>query len=322
MIEINERTITRDGNSWESTINSCYRLRYQSDGYQEIPAEYKGDGGIEGFTKSGVVYQCYCPEKEYSTDDLYTHLRDKLTRDIEKFITPRYSDLLKKLGIRIVKEWHFVIPTYKDRRILEHVAVKEELVRKYALEHPEQCGYIDKDFVITIKVLEDFRPEILRLQRGEIGTVDLRISHQSEIDWDKCESEKVDNIKRKIRAVMDVSEENLADYEAMVETFMNSYVEGIGWFDQLRREDTEYYEQILSLQEAYKKKVSIQTKMNPDSTMNYSIFLEIMNDFEATLKKEMPFLNVETITELKMVMISDWLADCSMQFRKKNSESK
>ena len=69
------------GNEWEKLCNSCYRLRYQKEGYQEIPAGYKGDGGIEGFTRTGIVYQCYCPEKTYSTEEQYEHMRDKMTAD-------------------------------------------------------------------------------------------------------------------------------------------------------------------------------------------------------------------------------------------------
>ena len=29
------------GEKWEELCNSCYRMRYQEMGYQEIPAQYK-----------------------------------------------------------------------------------------------------------------------------------------------------------------------------------------------------------------------------------------------------------------------------------------
>ena len=35
------------GEKWEKLCNSCYRIRYQEMGYQEIPAQYRGDGGID-----------------------------------------------------------------------------------------------------------------------------------------------------------------------------------------------------------------------------------------------------------------------------------
>ena len=54
-----------NGNSWEDLCVECYRMRYQSEHYTPISAKQGGDGGIEGFTQSGVVNQCYCPEKVY-----------------------------------------------------------------------------------------------------------------------------------------------------------------------------------------------------------------------------------------------------------------
>lgn len=119
------------GEKWEKLCNSCYRIRYQEMGYQEIPAQYRGDGGIEGFTKNGIVYQCYCPEKEYTDDELYEHMRNKMTTDIAKFISKDYEKVLKGLGINNINQWHFVIPQNKDRRILEHAEKKRKEVLAY-----------------------------------------------------------------------------------------------------------------------------------------------------------------------------------------------
>lgn len=70
------------GNAWEDLCVRCYRIRYQKDNYTAIPATQGGDAGIEGFTYKGVVHQCYCPERDYSDNELYEHQRNKLTADI------------------------------------------------------------------------------------------------------------------------------------------------------------------------------------------------------------------------------------------------
>lgn len=59
------------GNAWEDLCVRCYRIRYQKDNYTAIPATQGGDAGIEGFTYKGVVHQCYCPERDYSDNELY-----------------------------------------------------------------------------------------------------------------------------------------------------------------------------------------------------------------------------------------------------------
>ena len=48
-----------DGDLWEKLCNSCYRIRYQEENYTQVPSVQGGDAGIEGFTQTGIVYQCY-----------------------------------------------------------------------------------------------------------------------------------------------------------------------------------------------------------------------------------------------------------------------
>ena len=96
-----------NGNAWEELCVMCYRMRYQNEHYTPISAAQGGDGGIEGFTQNGIVHQCYCPEKDYSDEDNYTHMRDKMTKDIGKLLKPDYIKKLKEWGVPPIKEWHF-----------------------------------------------------------------------------------------------------------------------------------------------------------------------------------------------------------------------
>ncbi len=123
----NNRTYM-NGNEWENLCVQCYRIRYQKDNYTAMPATQGGDAGIEGFTYKGVVHQCYCPERDYSDNELYDHQRDKLTVDIEKL--KKNANRLKALGVPPVVEWHFNIPEYKDTRILTHAESKRQKVIK------------------------------------------------------------------------------------------------------------------------------------------------------------------------------------------------
>lgn len=304
------------GEEWEKLCNSCYRMRYQELGYQEIPAQYKGDGGIEGFTKNGIVYQCYCPEKKYTNDELYEHMRNKMTKDVSKFISKDYENVLKGLGIHNIDQWHFVIPEYKDRRILEHAEKKRKEVLEYRSNNIEQCAYIAEDFTITIKIAEDFKVEISRIIRNNLGPrLDLTVLRNKKVDWTDCENEKVNNVKRKIKAVMNGIDDDDEDYIDIVNTYMESYVIGIELMEKLRMEQVDIYEQVISLENTYKRQVAIKTKTNTDSSINQKLFTEILDDFQNVLEKEFPYLTSSSIGELKDDMISSWLADCSMQFK-------
>lgn len=314
MIEFIKQYLT--GEKWEALCNSCYRMRYQEEGYQEIPAQYRGDGGIEGFTKTGIVYQCYCPEKEYSDDELYEHMRKKMTKDIAKFISTDYEKVLKGLGVQNVHQWHFVVPQNKDRRILEHAEKKRKEVIEYLNAHKEQCSYIADDFTIVVKIADDFKVEISQIIRNDLGyKLDFTVLRDKKVDWTKCDNEKVNNVKRKIKAVMNGIDDDDEDYIDMVNTYMESYVIGIELREKLRTEQVDIYEQIINLEDTYKRQVAIKTKTNTDSSINQRLFMEILDDFQSVLEKEFPYITRSSIGELKDDMISSWLADCSMQFK-------
>lgn len=306
-----------DGDSWEELCQACYRIKYQKEHYMEIPAAYQGDAGIEGFTQTGVVNQCYCHEKKFSENELYEKQRDKMTKDITKLLSPNYKNKLYELGVPVIKEWHFVIPYYKDARIIQHAATKTREVLKKKKEEPEQYDYISEDFVIVIKEAEDFRFEITRIIRNSITDtkLNLAIREVKAPDWKQCDSEKVENIKRKVSAVMgDGYDEE--DFNIVVNTYVESYIKGLEIMRILRISYAEIYEDVYSLEQAYKKQVETKTRMNTDKSMNSTIFNEILVDFEKQLKESCGYFSAASIIELKTDIVSMWLADCSMKFRK------
>lgn len=305
-----------NGDSWEELCQSCYRIRYREQHYTEIPAAYRGDAGIEGFTLDGVVNQCYYPEKEYSDDDLYNHQRDKMTTDISKLLSPVYKNRLKDLGVPVVKEWHFVTPYYKDSRIIQHAETKRSEVIAKRIADPKQFDYIDEDFRIFVIAAEELRFEITRIIRNSCTDIklNLAIRNVKQPDWTGCESEKVDNIKRKVAAVMGNEEDEL--YNDIVDTYIEAYIKGLEIMRILRLSYAEIYEDVYKLEQAYKKQVKIKTGMNTNQSMNSVIFNEILDDFERQLKEACGYFTVDSIIELKVDIISMWLADCSMKFRK------
>lgn len=195
------------GNAWEDLCVQCYRIRYQNNDYTAIPAVQGGDAGIEGFTINGVVHQCYCPERVYTDNELYNHQRNKITTDIEKLM--ENGERLRALGVLPVVEWHLNIPEYRDSRILAHAEIKRQEVVKAKKDNPTKYEHIADNFRIVIKTADDFAPEISRIIRTNLTDMrlNLAIQHSDTPDWSKCESEKVANIRRKIKAVMLVNDD-------------------------------------------------------------------------------------------------------------------
>lgn len=306
-----------DGNAWEQLCVQCYKLRYQAEHYTEIPAAQGGDGGIEGFTTSGIVNQCYCPERVYSDDDLYNHQREKMSDDIKKLLSPKYAKRLRSMGVPTINEWHFVIPEYKDSRIVSHAETKRTEVLQVKADKPNDYDYISDNFRIVIMDAKEFTVEIVRIIRTDLTDfkVNLAIQHTDTPDWSKCDSEKVANIRRKICAVMHV-EDTDDRVNQIIGLYVDFYVSGLEIMNSLRLDFPIIYEELIKLEQSYKNEVRLKTLMNTDHKMNQSIFDAILTEFQGKLEKDFSrVLNQASIGELKQDLVASWLADCSMEFR-------
>jgi hypothetical protein len=304
----------KDGDAWEKLCVDCYRIRYQEDHYQEIPAVHGGDAGIEGFTKSGIVHQCYCPERDYSDSELHNHLRDKMTADIDKLL--RNGQRLSELGVPPITEWHFDIPEYRDSRILAHAATKQSEVIDAKNTNPDEYGHIAENFTIAIKVPNDFASEINRIVRGSPTNMKLNLTVEHSDNWEDCDSEKVENIRRKVKAVMHIDDDSDESLNKVVDIYISCYISGIENMNRLRVGFPEIYGDVFKLEQSFKRDVSLKTLMNTDHTMNSTVFTDILNDFQGKLEREFDGIFIAaSIAELKQDMVAGWLADCSMEFR-------
>ncbi len=298
---------------WEELCDSCYMQRYQKENYQKIPASSGGDAGIEGFTRSGVVYQCYFPDKQYSDNEYYEHLRKKATDDLNKLKTN--IKRLKELGVTYISEWHFVIPEYRDSRILKHLNTKRLEIKSLKLSAPQQYDIISDDFDIIIKTAEDFSNEIYRYILHDISEEKIKIDfiRENNIDITKCDSSKVANVKRKIKEIM-LCDENDENFKLVVEAYINSYMKGLEILQELNTAWPAGYQEIYDLMEAYKNKVHKQSLMNSDKSVNKELFSQIMDNFKCSLK-DVKGLSEASQIELCDDIIAGWLADCNLEFK-------
>ncbi|PGY12025.1 hypothetical protein [Bacillus cereus] len=304
-----------DGKRWEELCTKFYRNRYQGIGFHEVPAMYRGDHGIEGYTLSGIVYQCYFPEKNYSDDDLYKKQRKKVYEDIEKLI--KNGKELANIGVPPVKEWHLVIPCYKDRRILEYCTKKKVKVVQ-AIQNKD-LTHIDKDFKILIKVEDDFYEEMRKLIPLENDfKYHFAQRHTGEINWEGCQTDKVENIKRKLIAIIESQGAKNYDEQLnrMLSIYMSFYIKGIEVLNTIRGKDPALYEKIQSMSQTFKLDAQNRCDMNFNSSINKDLFEEIVTDFGNKLNSTLgEIITIESVAELKNDIISSWLADCPMDFR-------
>lgn len=312
-----------DGDTWERICQDCYRLRYQEEHYQKIEATHGGDTGIEGYTKTGIVFQSYCPEKVYDSQSLYEHLRDKVTKDIGKLIEKKNMLKQKELGINSIKEWHFVTPICEDSRMLSHlekqrrrvIKLKKDFQASDKDEEQQLSNHIHENFSVVLKIADDFKPEIYRLARNsylDLG-IDFVRDHSREVDYTLCDSEKVDNVTRKVKAIMNSDDDELI--KKMINFYMSAYLSGIEILEDLRANFPDLHIDLIKLRDSYKNKAMRKINMNPDASANYNVFDKVLDEFEDKIKNV--FVNVITeasSAEICLDIVAGWLADCTMEF--------
>ena len=308
---------TLDGNSWEKLCVDICRIVYKDDFFHEVPAHYKGDGGIEGFTKSdlGVVIQCYCPDDpNISYNDLYEAQRDKVTKDIKKIIDKH--ELLKSMGVEKINRWVFIVPEYKDRRILIHCQEKQKMIVKARLDDPTNLQYISENFQIDLKVAADYKTEVARLIKSGIADIRLDIPEidQEIIDWDSISSEKSKNVSRKMRAISPTSDERPERIMQLIDFQIKKYLSGKITLEKLSNEYPDIWDDVMKIERVFKNKVKEKTLLSSSHEMNLEVYNELSKEFENSLNKRLSYLTDETSIMLAQSIVSGWLAVCHMEF--------
>lgn len=298
-----------DGNSWEDFCQVCFKMKYETDGYQEMPA-WQGDLGIEGFTRNGILFQCYCPNEEYNPDKLYEEQRDKITNDLKKLITNEV-ELKKYLKSIKVKQWIFVTPGYKKKDIVKHCQDKAEEYRNMNL------SILDDDFDVLIYDIDFFATEIplvlnYRERKIEINPTtektDVEIA-----DWKTKQISLVDNAIRKHGQRIDVGVSNRDNkINALTQHSIEHFLNGNIAVKIMQEKFPTDYEKFIRVVSLFEKKLTEICIVNTDD--NNTFYKQIEKDLKFKLKEAFSYIDQTTIDRLTEQVLADWILRCPINF--------
>lgn len=185
-----------DGDSWEELCQICFQLKYENEGYQEITAHSNGDLGIEGYTRTGKVFQCYCPDAEYNANNLYEKQRDKINKDLNKLIKNK-EELKKYLGNSKIKKWYFITPYYLKKDIVKYCVLKAEQMRKLKLD------ILDPEFDVLINgynFIARELPEAMKIRNIKINVnLEKDISKEDIKKFKESKTTGINNLLKKVQ---------------------------------------------------------------------------------------------------------------------------
>ncbi len=299
-----------DGDSWEGLCQICLKQKFLDEGYQEIKAS-PGDLGIDGFTRTGRAFQCYCPDFNYRADDLYEKQRDKITKDLAKLETYQ-SELQDYLGEVKIKQWYFTSPESRKKEIVRHCKEKAEEYRKKGLPH------LHAEFDVLFIDIDYFAKELptALVQMGsklELTCQDP-VTHTEIAAWKKDQSSLVNNALRKHRArfrehtaTVDLSVQNLTTNS------VKDYLEGdqkLRNWEELHQARYERYQSIL----AHAQKRAEEKCQFPTHDCN-RLLEDIRSELLTRLDSDFPEMDSLTLENLADYAIAKWILECPIDFR-------
>jgi hypothetical protein len=295
--------------AWEDHIQRLLKKRYAkpTGSYQHIAPETHGDCGLEGFAHDGTGYQCYSAQDWTTSGQLLTKQKNKMTRDIGKFIT-KEAELLTILGDIKIAIWNFVLPYWSNKDLLKHAREKQTEVRDRKLKHATW------DFRISVITGEEFDVEERLLANLDIYQFDVpapTTAPGSITGWMKENKnlELVANLSRK--ATIIGSGKSDAQKSRFLNRMVENYIGGSIVLGKLEQE----------LPDVYGKVIERKLDREGDLEMEcYSTPLVPAVFFESTLKQyKTELTNVRGISGrvaavLAREAVSDWLLRCPMEF--------
>lgn len=299
-----------DGRSWENLCQLVFKRKYQIDGYQQIPAD-PGDFGLEGFClKTGMAFQCYCPEKNYNSKELYEAQRDKITTDLGK-LKKYQAEIRERIGDLKIVDWVFVSPTIEKNALLSHIRSKEAEVRGWGL------SIIDENFTIHIRDIDFYAAEINEVRAAD-GVAYVFDDHPAVLDeLDRDVSSYEENILRKSRARL-TSFETTSDIERLTSELYRStqmsFIEGDSHLRRIERDAPTLYFRLVRLINEYvlevKEKSLTWAGTAEELTEHVKVGLQgaIYNDLN-------PSIDESTARKIARQVVARWIAVCQLDFK-------
>jgi hypothetical protein len=298
-----------NGDTWEEFCQICFKRKYEAEGYQEMPA-WQGDLGIEGFTRTGVLFQCYCPDEEYAPDELYEKQRDKITTDLKKLITNE-KDLISYLKTIKVKQWIFVTPGYKKKDIVRHCQEKAAEYKNLNL------SILADDFDVLIYDIDFFALEIPLVLDYKKRKIEINLTTEktdTEVaDWQTKEIPLVENAIRKHGQRLSLTATNRdLKINKLTQNSIKHFLNGNITIKIMQEKFPLDYEKFIRVISLFETKVTEMCILN--TADNNTLYKEIENNLNTKLREAFSYIDQVTLDRLSEQVLAEWILRCPINF--------
>ncbi|MDP0493859.1 MAG: hypothetical protein Q7K48_06145 [Fusobacterium sp. JB021] len=293
-----------DGNKWEKLCIDCLQEKFREETFAPIPARTEGDFGLDGFTKTGILFQCYNPnEIILNPKNLYENQRDKITKDLNKLI--KYQKEIEKLlsGVK-VKKWIFLTQEISNKELQMHASKKQLEFRKMNI------NLLRDDFQVVAQDVTYINKYISSSNSHEwIFESDVK---EYNISLEKnLKSEWIKNLDRKLNLLYPgVSEKRI---KKVKENHIVKYFMGESILKKIEKTLPEQHRLFLKI--VNKIELNLEEEILLNHGENKEIYKTIKSKLKDDLKNNLSEKFYELVFEnMSDYLISLWLLTCPLDF--------
>lgn len=293
------------GDEWERWANKLLTCHYGPTEYQKVPANHKGDAGIEGFTfADGHAYQAYGCEEPVATQKRYEAQRKKMSDDIAKFIKNKavLTNIFKTV---VIKRWVLFVPYYDSKDIIAHAAAKTAEVIAACL------SYVAADFRIVVCQEDDFPIARSQLLNANAGTLKIAVNSATAGQvriWTSQNNTLFSTLEEKIGRIPKFK--TTAQRQSFCEQVLKWHIDGQALLEALRLYP-EIYEKVRAAknhQENYLAMAALDSEVTKNSLTGP------IDALKAALQREVRELHSFNADTLSYEAVADWLLRCPLNF--------
>lgn len=299
-----------DGDSWEDFCQRCFKLKYESERYQEMPADTKGDLGIEGFTSTGKVFQCYCPDNDLPTKELHENQRKKINDDLKK-IEKNCAELGKYLNGVQIKEWIFITPSYRNRELVRYCKDKTNAYKS------KNLPIIDNDFEVLVHNSGFFTKEAPIVLDSINVPIDIEakkvFSEEEIVEWQRENIDLTNNALTKLEKVVKGSVDSRKDrVNKVVTVAVKEYLSGNEVLENWRKIFPEKYESFLRLIDRFETNLVEECALHDGD--NKVLYRKVQQELKNTIDRELPKLGFNMRGSIGSKVFYGWILECPLDF--------
>lgn len=299
------QVVRLSGNEWEYWANKLLTCHYGPTDYQKVPANDKGDAGIEGFSvTAGHAFQAYGCEEPLLTRKRFDAQRKKMTQDISKFIKNE-AVLVKIFGTVQIRRWILFVPYYDSKDIVSHASTKTAEVLAANLP------YVTPDFRVMVCQEDDYSIERDQLLNANVSALQIDVD-KSTIDqitsWTSSNSGLFAILEEKIGRLPAI--QTAVHRRSFCEQVLKWYLEGQALLDALRIYP-EVYEKVLRAKNHRENYLAMAMIGNGSTNECFNAIIEALKETLKTEVRELHSYNAETLAH---EAVADWLLRCPLNF--------